>query len=317
MATGGIRNEIARRFHAFFCHASWNIGVVREPIHVFLEHDAKPEVSWFRPIHKGSYLADPFGIVKDGKIHVFCEAFDYGSYKGVIAHIELSDEGFISSPQPALDGPFHLSYPYVLEWNGHTYCIPESYQAREISLYKADSFPTRWAKIATLVPDFAGVDPTLFYHQGKWWMMCTSQDEGPNDTLFIWHSAELHGPWRPHAANPIRIGRNGARPAGTPFVHRGALYRPAMDSTKTYGRRIVILQITDLTPTEFREEAVSLVEPFGGSPFRDGVHTLSAVGDLTLVDGLRFTFERTEFKMELERERAEVIGKLCGMGHKH
>jgi hypothetical protein len=45
-----------------------------------------------------------------------------------------------------------------------------------------------------------------------------------------------------------------------------------------------------LTPTEFHEYEVGSIGPLAGGPFPDGVHTLSAVGDLTLIDGLRHVF---------------------------
>jgi len=290
--------------------------VVWEPIHAFLEPDSRPEVTWFPPLRRGNFLADPFGVARDGKIHVFCEEFDHQSHKGVIARLELSEEGFSSSPIQALDRPFHLSYPYLVEWNEHTYFIPESHQAREISLYRADRFPERWIKVTTLVSDFAGVDPTVFFHRGRWWMMCTDQDTGPHEKLFVWHAPDLAGPWEPHAANPVRVGRNGSRPAGTPFVHRGDLYRPAMDCSEIYGKRIIINRVLDLTTTDFHEEPVCAVGPFSRGPYPDGLHTLSAVKNATLVDGLRLKFEKVEFKLALGRERAGLAGKLNGMWHK-
>src|SRR5207245_11469986 len=44
------------------------------------------------------------------------------------------------------------------------------------------------------------------------------------------------------------------------------------------------------TPTEFAEEPAATVEPFSESPFPDGIHTLSGVGDLTLIDSNQHRF---------------------------
>lgn len=131
--------------------------------------------------------------------------------------------------------------------------------------------------MGTLVSDFAGVDPTVFSYQGRWWIMCTNQEAGANARVYLWYAQDLHGPWLPHPANPVERGRNGARPTGTLFLHGGDLYRPSMDSTRTYGKRVDLNKVTKLTTTEFAEEPVRIVEPFAGR-YRDGIHTLSALG---------------------------------------
>ena len=316
VARGGIGNELGRRFHDLFCHMDWNVGIVDEPISAFVEGDAKPEVRWFPPVGSGRYLADPFGIVHDGRAYVFCEDFDYQSSKGVIAQIRLSEDGTPSDRQTAIEMPFHMSYPCLFEWHGEIYCVPETHQAEEIGLYRATRFPSSWTKEASLIPNFAGVDPTVFTHGGRWWISCTDQNWGPNNGLFLFYAPGPTGPWVPHSGNPVRRGLRGSRPAGTPFTHKGQLFRPAMDSPRTYGERILIYRVTRLSPTEFEEELASVVEPFQGGPYRYGVHTLSAVGDRTLVDGLRVTFEKVEFQRAWSRNVNEFLGFITPLWHK-
>ena len=137
---------------------------------MFLEPDAKPEVRWFPPLGRGRYLADPFGIVKGGQVHILCEEFDYRSYKGVITRIRLSEDSRAASRRVAIDMPFHMSYPYLVEWKGDVYCVPEMHEAREIGLFKANEFPDSWSKVGTLASNFAGIDPTIVLFQGRWWM---------------------------------------------------------------------------------------------------------------------------------------------------
>ena len=53
----------------------------------------------------------------------------------------------------------------------------------------------------------------------------------------------------------------------------------------------MINRIRRLSPSEFEEdEEVASVEPDKAGPYPEGLHTLSKVGDLTLVDGKRFEF---------------------------
>lgn len=275
----------------------WNIGIAFQPIHEFLNPDNKPEVHWLPPMPSGEFRADPFGIIKDGKTYIFCEEYDYGRRRGIITSLELDGE----HSQVVMDMPFHLSYPYLIEHNGEIYCIPESHQAGEIALYKAVEFPHKWEKVSTLISGTAGVDSTVFQYGGRWWLTYTDQDENPYLKLFVRHAPDLFGPWEPHAANPVKTDLGSARPAGTPFMHEGVLYRPAQDCSRIYGGAIVLNRIIKLTPTEFEEEPAVTIPPFADSPYPDGLHTISALGDITLVDGCRVKFIWKAFKSSLTR----------------
>ena len=85
----------------------------------------------------------------------------------------------------------------------------------------------------------------------------------------------------------------------------GDLHRPAQDSSSTYGGSITLNHIVRLTTAEFREEPVATVGPLGGGPYAHGLHTLSAVGNRTLVDGKWLAFNRSEMARHV-RESLEV-----------
>lgn len=279
--------EIVRK-HARRDH--WRVGVIDAPIQALLNPGALPPVRWLTALTMDEFLADPFGIVRDDKLALLCERFDYRTGRGTVVSIEGEDTGTIRHEAVAIGPDVHLSYPYLLEHDGATFCIPETNAAREIAIYRADPFPRCWVKVATLVAGFAGVDPTVFRHDGRWWLACTDGERGPNHNLYLWYAADLLGPWRPHPGNPVKMDIRSARPAGTPFLHDGALYRPAQDCSRVYGGRVVINRVTRLTPREFAEEPVAVVDPahLGGAPI--GIHTVSAAGSRTLVDGKWSTF---------------------------
>src|SRR2546427_610728 len=197
---------------------------------------------------------------------------------------------FLRTVRRAIELPVHASYPYLVVERGEIYCIPETNASREIGLYRAIDFPTRWEKVGTLVSGVAALDPTVFRHEGRWWLTCTDREVGENMPLFVWHARNLEGPWEPHALNPVKADIRSSRPAGTPFVDGGILYRPAQDCSRMYGGGIVINRVVRLTPTEFMEEPAATIEPFSESPFPDGIHTLSGVGDITLIDSKRHRF---------------------------
>jgi hypothetical protein len=257
---------------------------VHSPISSFLEPYFRPPISWLHPPQLGKYLADPFAVARDRRVYILCEEFDYSQNKGRIVGIELTDWHESTLPRVAIELPVHVSYPYLLERSGRVYCVPETSRAHEIALYEAEKLPDRWIRVATLVRNFPGSDSTVFHYQGRWWLACTNKEKF---SLFIWHAQDLYGPWRPHSCNPVKTDIRSSRSAGTPFIHGSYLYRPAQDCSRTYGGRIVINRVTKLTPTEFEEQPAAVIEPYVDGPYPEGVHTVAAVGDVTIIDGKR------------------------------
>jgi hypothetical protein len=294
-----IENSLRVVGRYLFCHDQWNIGVVDAPIDVFLE-SAKPEIRWLQLERgKNKFLADPFGLFENKELIVFCEDFDYRTFRGTISRLQLPENSPMRLSEVIIS-PSHMSYPFLLKHQDKFYCIPENLDTREVSLYEAETLLGKWTKVATLVKDFPGVDPTTFYYEGNWWLMCCNSDEGDHN-LYVWFADNLFGPWKPHLRNPVKTDIRSARPGGTPFVHEGFLFRPAQDGSGEYGGRIVLNRVTRLTAEKYEEETVATVEPDANGPFPEGLHTLSAVGNMTLVDGKRFVFVASAFKQSLAR----------------
>lgn len=265
----------------------WNVGIVRAPIETFLDPGFRPAIQWLPALPRGAFRADPFGLMRAGRLTVLCEHFEYREDRGWIVALGPGVPGDQNQARVAIAPPFHVSYPYLIEHEGQILCIPETHQAREIALYRADEFPTRWTKVATLLDGVPALDATVFRHGDRWWLTCTMQGATERSHLFLYHAPDLLGPWTAHVANPVKIDVRSARPGGTPFAHQGTLYRPAQDSSRTYGGCVVINRVIALTADRFEEESVAVVGPFPESPYPDGVHTLSAAGAVTLLDAKR------------------------------
>jgi hypothetical protein len=286
-------NLLKRGIRDLFRHDQWGIGIAYEPITAFLQPDNNPTIHWLlSPVVKN--LADPFVIIRNQRRYLFCEEFDYSASKGRIIMAEINDEKILEL-RTVIELPVHVSYPYLLQENGELYCVPETAKAEEIGLYKIVEFPHCWKKIGVLINRFPGRDNTLFKHRDRWWLTSADADY----RLFIWHAMNLFGPWIPHPSNPVKSNIESSRPAGTPFMHDGFLYRPAQDCSRTYGERIVLNKVTQLTPTEFNEEPAAFIEPDPNSPYPDGLHTVCASGDVTFLDGKRTRFIKSAFKKAL------------------
>ncbi|HEY3785397.1 MAG TPA: hypothetical protein VGL55_08965 [Steroidobacteraceae bacterium] len=283
-------------YRALFSHTQWNVGIVEQPITAFLSPERRAPVRWMVSPQGSQFRADPFGVVRDGHLTILLEDFSYITNRGTISAMEPATGATVPvriGPQPAV----HLSYPYLIEVQDRLYCIPEAHEAREVVLYEVTRFPDRWARVAAFPIDTVIVDATLFQHENRWWIAGSEPGtKGASSELHLWFAPALEGPWEAHPANPVKIDVRSARPAGTPFHHNGLLYRPAQDCSKTYGGRVAINQVTVLSPTAFREVVISTVEPYDSGAYREGIHTLSCAGDVTLIDGKRTLFVPEEFR---------------------
>jgi len=93
-------------------------------------------------------------------------------------------------------------------------------------------------------------------------------------------------------------------------MHEGQLYRPAQDSSETYGGRLVINRVVQLDTHDYREEFVKCIEPLPGGPHKAGIHTISAVGpNFTLVDGKRFITDQNKRRATLKRKINKLLGR--------
>ena len=284
LRVAALGNRILHAPGAFTRHDDWSIGIAETRIEDFLIHDRPPAVTWL-PRRSGHFAADPFGIERDGVLHVLFEDYDQRRGYGSIAHIAISEDGTRSDPEIVLDPGVHASYPYLLEHDGAVFMLPETSAARGLVLYQAVEFPNRWRPALDLLPGIPAVDASVVLHEGTWWMFATRRDRGPNNNLFLWHSKAPTGPWIAHDANPVKTDARSARPGGTPFTVDGQLYRPAQDDSGSYGGGLVINRVDVLTPRHFEERPIKRLGPRPGSPARDGFHTLAAAGRRTLVDG--------------------------------
>jgi len=224
------------------------------------------------------FVADPF-LFRDGdRWLLFFEVYNRDTDQGDLA-VATGDGGHQwDYGQVILDEDFHLSYPYVFEWEGERYIIPETFETHSIRLYRATRFPTEWSFVETLVEGRDYVDPSVAHFEGMWWMFAATTS---NDTLHLFYAEQLEGPWQEHPRSPIVEGDlHRARPSGRVLVRDGRMYRFTMDVDPPRGtHRVFAYEITVLTTDAFAERPVSaepVVEGHGLGWTARGMHQVDA-----------------------------------------
>jgi hypothetical protein len=290
----------------------WRSGFVRRSLSsVTATAGVRPEeVRWLPDSGAFQYVADPFGIERDGVLTVFVEAFDYRVRRGEIHFYQYGADDALIGQGVALIEPVHLSYPSLIEDGGELFMLPEGYKSGGLTLYRCVRFPDVWEPVRQIM-DVPAIDATLVKHGDRWWAFYALP--GPADRamreLHVAWSDSLMGPWTLHSANPVRSGFEASRPGGTAFVHDGALHLPVQDCSTTYGAAVNLLRIDVLTPEAFEARPVKRFEPTGLlADHEDGFHTLSGMGGVTYVDVKRILQSSSEGWIKAQFKLRRLLG---------
>jgi hypothetical protein len=205
------------------------------------------------------FVADPFMVRVRDKWWMFFEIFNYSNHKGEIAVAQSSDGYKWDYQQVVLAEDFHLSYPYVFEFDTDWYMIPESCAANSVRLYQAKQFPDTWEFVSEILVGERFVDASILNFNEVWWIFVGVEPrEGETcDTLRLYYADRLFDEWIEHPKSPIiSNNRKISRPAGRMQQIGDRLFRFTQDCTNNYGYNITTMQIESLTKDEYVEVRV-------------------------------------------------------------
>jgi hypothetical protein len=258
-SAGGIVVGMKRGIPFVTQKEQWTIGIYRGNSPFSFDSP----LNWFNPVLKAEdvtdvsakFVADPF-LVKDDNIwNLFFEVYNNETQQGDLAVATSKNTWTWKYERLILDEPFHLSYPYVFQWDDTYYLIPESFEDNSIRLYKAVDFPTQWSFVTRLVEGRDYVDNSIVNYNNRWWLFASVTS---NDTLYLFYADELTGPWTEHPASPIVTDNvHKARPSGRLIVFEDKLYRYTMDINPPIGtHQVMAYEITEITPDTYAEVLV-------------------------------------------------------------
>ncbi len=237
----------------------------------------------FRVLSGGpaGYLADPFPFRHQGQDFIFAEQYLYAKNRGCIAVVTVDRNGCASAPRIVLEEPHHLSYPFVFAHDGEIWMIPESGSARNVSLYRAVSFPYRWERETCLIEGIEGYDVTPLPHENGFWFFVSPRlwKSSSWDIIDLYHADSLTGAWTPHATRPTLIDARLSRPAGALIRRDGRLLRPAQDCSRGYGDAVTFCRVDAIDASTFAQTPVGRIE---SGLF--GCHTYNRCEGLEVVD---------------------------------
>lgn len=217
------------------------------------------------------FVADPFLVHDDAVCYLFMEVLNRATHQGDIGVAISRDQGASwQYQQIILDEQCHLSYPTVFQWDQQWYMVPQSDDG--VVLYRADVFPWKWQRVATLLEGNDRADPTLFFHEDSWWMFVGRS--GFHDRLQLYFADHLTGPWCEHPQSPLVVNNPDiARPGGSVLQFDGNLYRFGQDCAPKYGNQLRAFRMTCLNRQHYNEEPIE-----GEFVLRPGTHRWNSHG---------------------------------------
>jgi hypothetical protein len=238
---------------------------------------------------RGHFYADPFLFTWQGKDYAFFEDFGYQDGKGVISCLAVNGPGSWTAPVKVLEREYHLSYPFVFEWENEIYMIPETSKNHTIELYKAIEFPLHWKFEKVLLDGLIASDNTLFKaRDGKFWLLSSvGAAWGSLGPLYAFLSETPLGEWARHRLNPIVADSLRSRPAGQLFWHEGQLFRPSQDCSAIYGQTIILNRIDEMSGDGYSETPVAVLDPHF-LPGSSRTHTINCSDQFEVRDAFRY-----------------------------
>jgi hypothetical protein len=263
----------------------WNIGVLYQPIEALLA--AKPNLNarWLPSPSLGQSRACPYGYMVDGQLNVIYEKRDELNRTTEISRLRPKRDNVLKRSRTMVPAEQRHSGSCVLSRPEGIFVVLCDHREHRVELHRVTDTNEGTERVCALIQEEL-LSPTLFEYEGHWWLMGT-QVPSENAALHAFFADRMEGPYERHVLSPLKVDVRSARPAGSPFVHEGQLYRPAQDHGAEQGVRIALMRVLELNPQRFREELVKTIGPLRGSAWSQGMATLSAIDGFTLVDGMR------------------------------
>jgi len=200
--------------------------------------------------HNITGFADPFLFVYNDWLYLFYEEERYNAPAAIFAQ-RTQDLKKWEKVGEVLKESFHLSFPFVFKSEDEVYMVPETRYKNAVILYKAIDFPNKWKPIELISGD-KFTDSSIIQYNELWYLFTTVW-YGENNGLRIYYSKNIENGWTEHPLSPVNNNLGFSRCGGAILNIEGKLYRPAQNCSTFYGENVAIYEITELSPTTYRE----------------------------------------------------------------
>ncbi len=269
--------KIGDRWGVAFVHSKWEVASLRKGVVIKNPTD--------------HYYADPFVITKNDKTICYVEDYSRQAKKGCISAIEIFSNGEYKILGEIIKEEFHMSFPYIFEYENNLFMIPETSQSNSIRLYRCTDYPMKWEYQGDIFKDIDAADTMVFLFNNKWWLLTNTKGHYGNDhcsrLLAFYSDSPISANWTPHENNPIVFDSRIARNGGILFSKNGFVVRGRQKQDfNAYGASLSLSKIIQLTKNSFIEEKITDVNPEFFKKIK-GCHHMHANDEYTVYDFMK------------------------------
>lgn len=233
-----------------------------------------------------TWEADPFIFSYKEQVYIFAEMFDYIQRRGSIGYTKW-ENGKFTTWKKIICESFHMSYPYVFEWNGEIYLLPETSESQKMLLYKAVKFPEQWECIKVLAEDVMWVDTTFLMRGESLYAITTdiANEEAHKDYLLRFNDKLDIIEKKLIKERCTKISRSGGRF----LINDEKAIRVTQDCSRRYGEALIFseLEFDDLLEKGV-DRVISQIYPDQIKTHKNrewiGVHTYNAIQQFEVID---------------------------------
>lgn len=237
-------------------------------------------VNWITNHYNNRWFADPFILeVDEDYIYVFVEEYNDEIRRGRISKLRINKKNYrVEDISVVLQLDQHLSFPAILRRKGKILIYPENSASGKLILYEYLIKENKCIPVCTLanapltdaiLTDVFGQDE-IFSTQIPTQNGCLLTKFTKKEEEFVMDSN-------------ITLKSNEARNAGNWFVCEGKIYRPAQDCSSSYGRAIIIQEVSYDKEGMLSFKDIRTIES-PHTTFKRGCHTLNFYGGYGVID---------------------------------
>ena len=211
----------------------------------------------FIPINntKEYWFADPLFFEYDSKNYLFVEAFNKAKKRGELG-VFVIDGNKVSDYQTIISENYHMSYPFVFEYNNDIYMIPESGANKTLDLYIATSFPYKWEKVKSLLEGVVVADPTIYTYNNELYLIL--QNLSVKATNYNLYKLDMENK-NIEKIDSFDYDFDMGRPGGKVFRYKDITLRPAQNCKEIYGGGLIFYKINNIIP-KYEEELYGQID---------------------------------------------------------
>lgn len=292
-----IKNKITD----FLIREEWSIAIRKKTGNLLFEDGGCRKKFIVIPNSFRYWCADPF-IISVGNIdYLFFEMFDRFKGKGVIGYRSIDKNGKIGKMRKAYESVHHLSFPFIFEYHGNYYMMPESSYDKNLTLLRARHFPDDWEIIKTW---FSGkrICDSVILKKGENIFLLTQPIEIPYTHSKLDLYQYKNGEWTRCNISPVVDDRRVARMGGATIEYEGGIIRVSQDC-ESYGEAINFSHIKNVATDSYQEELICRIRTTdiqirNGSNFGCGIHT--------------YNFSKRYEVIDLKNKKAVKLGYILG-----